>query len=294
MYKIVQKLGGDVYQGGKRALIPGPGHSRNDRSISLMLGTEGKVRIYPFSDHDWREVMEWLKRENLVGPDHTLLDRGLRRTSYAPVQPHRERIAAAHRIWEEGRAVQQSLSSQWLKVRRKIGRAIDSSAFRHGPAVPIKAYDQNCRFLQPAFLAKVVMPNGEHVGTEITYLEAGGRKASSLRVPRKLIGCKPPGAAVVIDPVDDEMVVAEGVPSALSASEHFDLPCYALLGVRSFPQWRPPKGVRRVVIAAEPDPSGRAFSKRLYDTLCHEGFDCRLEFAPGGAKDFNAFFGGTG
>lgn len=294
MYSIVQKLGGDVFNGGNRALIPGPGHSANDRSISLMLGAGGKVRIHPFSDHDWREIMDWLKAENLVADDHTLIDDCPRSSQSIRVPSDTERSRAARMIWEEGRGLDGTLSLTWLRKHRKITRSLCSDAFRHGDTVPLKAYDQTFRFRHAAFLAKVVAPSGAHVGTEITYLDASARKAMNLRVPRKLIGSKPPGSSVPIDPVEDELVVAEGIPSALSASEHFSLPCHALLGVKSFPSWRPPAGVRRIVIAAEPDPAGRKFSARLYDALRGEGYDCQLEFPPGGGKDFNVLFGGQG
>ena len=34
---IVQALGGELYDGGRRANIPAPGHSAADRSVSLLL-----------------------------------------------------------------------------------------------------------------------------------------------------------------------------------------------------------------------------------------------------------------
>jgi putative DNA primase/helicase len=33
---IIHVLGGDLYDGGRRANIPAPGHSRRDRSVSLL------------------------------------------------------------------------------------------------------------------------------------------------------------------------------------------------------------------------------------------------------------------
>ncbi|MFP1132906.1 toprim domain-containing protein [Asticcacaulis sp. W401b] len=90
------------------------------------------------------------------------------------------------------------------------------------------------------------------------------------------------------------MVVAEGIPSALSASQFFSLPCHALLGVKSFPYWRPPQGVRHIVIAAEPGKAGELCSGRLHQALIDEGYACRREFPPKGFSDFNAFYGGYG
>ena len=34
---IVEAVGGDLYEGGRRANIPAPGHSAEDRSVSLLL-----------------------------------------------------------------------------------------------------------------------------------------------------------------------------------------------------------------------------------------------------------------
>jgi len=35
--EIVRVLGGDLYDGGRRANVPAPKHSRADRSVSLLL-----------------------------------------------------------------------------------------------------------------------------------------------------------------------------------------------------------------------------------------------------------------
>ena len=49
---IVQTLGGDLYDRGRRANIPAPGHSAADRSVSLLL-ENNRIIVHTFGDGDW-------------------------------------------------------------------------------------------------------------------------------------------------------------------------------------------------------------------------------------------------
>ena len=52
---IVRTLGGDLYDRGRRANVPAPGHSCQDRSVSLLLQGD-RVVVHTFGGADWREV----------------------------------------------------------------------------------------------------------------------------------------------------------------------------------------------------------------------------------------------
>ena len=62
---IVRRLGGDLYDGGRRANIPAPGHSARDRSVSL-LEEDGRVLVHTFGDGDWRAVRDHLRSLGLL------------------------------------------------------------------------------------------------------------------------------------------------------------------------------------------------------------------------------------
>ncbi|HZC16101.1 MAG TPA: hypothetical protein VE309_05020, partial [Caulobacteraceae bacterium] len=62
---IVQTLGGDLYDGGRRANIPAPGHSAGDRSVSLLLRGD-RVVVHTFGDGDWRTVLDHLRAYQLI------------------------------------------------------------------------------------------------------------------------------------------------------------------------------------------------------------------------------------
>lgn len=53
---IVKALGGELYDGGRRANIPAPGHSSADRSVSLLL-EDDRVVVHTFGDGDWKAVL---------------------------------------------------------------------------------------------------------------------------------------------------------------------------------------------------------------------------------------------
>jgi len=66
---IVRALGGDLYASGRRANIPGPGHSPVDRSVSLLL-EQNRVIVHCFGDGDWRAVLDDLRRRRLIDTDN--------------------------------------------------------------------------------------------------------------------------------------------------------------------------------------------------------------------------------
>ena len=65
LHAVVAALGGDLYDGGRRASVPAPGHSAADRSVSLLLAEE-RVIAHGFGDADWRAALAELRRRGLI------------------------------------------------------------------------------------------------------------------------------------------------------------------------------------------------------------------------------------
>lgn len=65
LHRIVAALGGDLYSGGRRANVPAPGHSAQDRSVSLLL-TDNRVVIHGFGGSDWRTVRDQLHDRGFI------------------------------------------------------------------------------------------------------------------------------------------------------------------------------------------------------------------------------------
>jgi hypothetical protein len=85
----------------------------------------------------------------------------------------------------------------------------------------------------------------------------------------------PPGGAVRLTPIDDRMVlgVAEGIETALSASRLFSIPVWAALNAGLVEKWRPPAGLKRVVIFGDYEDHGRGrrAAEKLERRLLDEG-----------------------
>jgi putative DNA primase/helicase len=282
--EIVRVLGGDLYDGGRRANVPAPNHSRADRSVSLLL-RDDRVVVHSFGGGDWRDVLDDLRNRRLIDWDNAPLD-GPGRAAVAPSLTELDRRAAAMALWEGGRAVVGTLSETYCRGRA-ITRALPgSSALRHNSSTPVSVYRPG-RHRRPALLAGFQDADGATTGVEVTYLTGGGRRAEDLRLSRKTVGLAPSGGAVRLDPPSPEMLVGEGVFTTLAASERFALPAWALLSTRNLRVWRAPEGVCTVLIAADRGNDGEASAERLRQGLWDDGVAARIELPPLPFGDWN-------
>jgi hypothetical protein len=289
---IVRALGGDLYEGGRRANIPGPGHSPNDRSVSLML-RDGRIFVQTFSSRtDWREVFDDLRQRGLVDDDKRPTSgepggaaAGGRRGRDAPATDT-VRLDVARRIWEAGRPLRGSLAERHCRLRAVRRDLPGPEVARHCSATPVAAYRET-RYTRPALLLGLQDAEGAFTAVEITYLAANGRRADTLKLSRKTVGPVPPCSAVRIDPAAPEMLVGEGFVTTLSATERFGLPGWALMSTRNLKTWIAPEGVRSVLIAADRGEDGEASAQVLAARLREQGARVRIELPPPPHGDWN-------
>lgn len=280
---IVRALGGDLYDGGRRANIPAPGHSRRDRSVSL-LERDGRLIVHTFGDADWRAVRDDLRARGLLGQDERAAPATASPADDDPARRRRRECALA--LWEAGRAVEGTLSDTHCRLRGIDGTLPDSAALRHHGLVPLSVYRPGPA-TRPALLAAIRAADGELAGVEITYLGPGGRRAVGLRLPRKTVGLIPPSSAVRLAPIGEALVVAEGVFTALSAGRRFGLPPWALLSTSNLRRWRPPAGVTSVLVAGDRGADGEASAAALVRALIEGGIDASLALPPAPFGDWN-------
>jgi putative DNA primase/helicase len=284
---IVEVLGGDLYDGGRRANIPAPGHSRADRSVSLLL-KDDRVIVHTFGDGDWQAVLDDLRAKRLIdahnAPRSVSFGAGVDQ-AVAP-KPDYRRLDAARRLWDAGRPVAGALAERHCRLRH-IRRALPGpDILRHGGETPVSAYAES-RYRRPALLVAIRAADGALTAVEVTYLAANGQRALDLRLPRKTVGLVPPGSAVRLDPAAPEMLVAEGVFTTLSATERFGLPGWALQSTRNLKSWSAPEGVRKVLIAADRGKDGEASAEILAGRLRRQGVAAKIAFPPEPHGDWN-------
>jgi hypothetical protein len=283
---IVAALGGDLYDQGRRANIPAPGHSAADRSVSLLL-TGGRVVVHGFGAADWREVLDDLRVRGLI--DARGAPSGGGGAAPAPPTPPSgpARIAAALALWEAGVALGAgSLAARHLRLRGVTRPTPGLCDLRSHPACPLSVYRPGSD-TRPALLAAVRGPEGTVTAVEVTYLDRQGRRATDLRLPRKTVGRLPAGAAVRLDPAGETLLVAEGVFTALAAGARFGLPAWALMSAGNLRRWSPPAGVRRVVVAADRDPAGETCARLLAGRLQAGGREVSVRLPPPGFSDWD-------
>lgn len=276
---IVRAVGGDLYAGGCRANVPGPGHSAADRSVSLML-SDGRVIAHSFAGDGWRAVLDDLFERGLVDRDGRLLDAGVASAASGPSA--RARRAIAQDLWAEGRPITGTLSEVHLRRR---GVASASSALRHHPGIPAAIYAAR-GLRRPALLAAITAPAGDITGLEVMYLAPNGGRAR-MSLARKTIGVRASGSAVRLDPPAPRMLVGEGVATCLSAAARFGLPAWALLSTANLRAWRPPPGVEFVVIAADRGRDGERSARLLGIALRAVGVHGAIRWPPAPFGDWN-------
>jgi hypothetical protein len=285
---LVRAVGGDFSVGGRRALVPGPGHSAADRSVSLWL-REGRVVVHCFGGADWREVLDDLRQRGWIDADNRLLDGGA--VGSSPVSPpdttRAERVAAAQRLWSGARAIAGDGPAARHVARRGVDLALDvQGALRAHAGAPSAVYrDAGPR--RPALLAAVRIAEGALTAVEVTYLDRSGRRSALARPSRKIVGVLPPGCAVRLSAAAPEMVVGEGVFTTLSAIKRFALPGWALLSTGNLRRWRPPGEARRLLIAGDRGPDGERSALALRAALLALGLRADVALPPKGYGDWN-------
>jgi hypothetical protein len=290
---IVQTLGGDLYDRGRRANIPAPGHSAADRSVSLLLEGD-RVVVHTFGGGDWREVLDHLRELNLIDAANAPLSVAAAEARSAPAAATRlERRDVALRLWEAGSAILGTASERYCRVRGLVGPLPGPEVLRHNAETPVSAY-RGGGYARPALLAAIHTADGTLTAVEVTYLTAQGRRATDLRLARKTIGPAPGGCAIRLDEIAEDMLVGEGVFTTRSASEWFGLPGWALGSTRNLRVWRPPAGVRSVLIAADRGKDGEASAERLRAGLVYDGLTATVALPPAPYGDWNEWSGTVG
>lgn len=286
---IVEALGGELWEAGRRATVRAPGHSKRDRSIALML-SGGRVVIHSFGSTDWREVSLHLRALGLVDRRGRVTGAGMgtaatRSSSPRPDGPRRVRAARA--IWDEaGPLTPASASFRHLVSRVGCVGGMTPDALRHHPGAPVSVFGDSTR-CRPALVARVCNPGGELTAVEIVYLQPNGQMARDLRLPRKTVGLLPAASAVRLHEAGPCLLVGEGVMTTLSASRRFCLPGWALLSACNLQRWIAPPMARRILIAADRGPAGETAASILHDRLVSQGLNAEVALPPPGHGDWN-------
>ena len=199
---------------------------------------------------------------------------------------HKAKREAAVRLWNELRPIKpDDLAATYLRARG-LEAFITHPALRTHSAL----FRHLTGALFPGLAARVFHVEYGISAVQITFLEFDGSDHVRDFEPRLTRGSKK-GAAVWIGAprFDEEVVVAEGLETLLSAMLLLKLKCgAACLGAWS--QTKDlilPSNVRKVLIAADNDDPGREMAERTAKLWRNRGLNVRISYPEIAGKDFN-------
>lgn len=281
--RIVDAMGGVLSEGGRRALIRGPGHGPADRSVSLLETEDGRVLIHCFSPRDdWRAVRAELADLGLLAEsdyEHAAVSEPIVRVQVD--QRDEDRRARVLRLWEEAVAAAGTVGERYLRARAIEGELPGADVLRFHPRMT----SLEDRERRPALIAGLVNKDGVLEGIQVTLLTAHGAAKAALATPRRTIG-KLMGHYVRIDAPGDVLIVAEGLETALSARRALGAGAWAFLSAENLAQFEPPLVIDKLVIAADHDEAGLAAAARLQARV-ETSIACEIALPPDGHPDWN-------
>ena len=146
--------------------------------------------------------------------------------------------------------------------------------------VPKLKYNAEPPTYHPGMVALFRGPDGKACTFHRTYLTVDGRKASVESPKRLMAGAVAKGGAIRLFPPAEQLGIAEGIETALSAAELHGIPCWSAISENILRDWMPPPETKRVVIFGDNDANfvGHAASYDLARRLSlSDKFDVEVE-----------------
>lgn len=289
---FVLRCGGELVNGGREARVPGPGHSKRDRSLSLRLADDGRVIFNDFSGkHSFMEIKSHLGlADRDYKPDKAEQEASRRRHEAEKARQEVEKLDFCATVWEGAEAAAGTVVERYLAAR---GFTLDCSDVRFHPGAP-RAVPWNRMSGDPApppphpamiCLARNV--RREARGLHITFLNGKGQKAFGHR--SRIMAGPMLGAALQTAPVspDGVLAIAEGMETAGSFSILHGVPTWAAFSTSGIRGFQVPYSVRKLIIAADND-ANEAGLQAAEDLAARARSRCSVEiFVPERVGDWN-------
>ena len=243
--EIVERLGGEWQ--GRGGLCRCPAHDDRTPSLSVRPG-EKRLLFHCFAGCETGKVLRALSALQLLGSGW---NSGANVTAPSPADPHARHRGAAERLWAAALPIQRSPAEAYLRSR---GLALGASDLRYHPRTP---YGRGAlAIFRPALLAAVREDAGL-VAVHRTFLDPRAGGLADLPLPKRALGRLGQGAVRLRPPHGGTLGWAEGIESAVAATQLTGIPCWATLGTERFARVALPSGVRRLILFLDNDAGGR-------------------------------------
>lgn len=255
---IVESLQGTWSRG--KGMCCCPAHDDRTPSLSVTLGRKA-ILFHCFAGCSNEEVIAALDRQGVRSRDlfdgsgAVAADRLEKRTFNSN----------ARRLWHSATAISDGPAEGYL-AQRGILRASDQLRYlERTPLGPRGAV----QFL-PAMLAAVTTDIGI-IAVHRTFLDTPSAKLAAFDRPKRALGSLGCGAVRLAPPAAGRLGLAEGIESALSATQMFGVPCWATLGNERFGLVAIPESVRELHLFIDNDRGGELANQRAlkaYSASC--------------------------
>ena len=237
--QITEKVGGEWHC--HYGLAPGPGHSKNDRSLRIALHKSDldDVVLHSYCGDDVLEVKRAWRNEGLLPrrghSDHVIDPPKITKAKLDRLK--RDADGAAEAAKRQSRA-------SWLHSLSRPGAGTIVEAYLAGRGIAIDPLPETVRFLpasakhpHPAMVAafgcqRQSMPGSYHLpldcvtGLHITYLRADGSGKAEIDPSKRMLGAVKGSPLALVPPRDGlGLLIAEGVETALSGYMATQLGC---------------------------------------------------------------------
>jgi phage/plasmid primase-like uncharacterized protein len=203
-------------------------------------------------------------------------------TRWEPSTEERDRMRQAQEIARGMLPAAGTLAERYLRNR--------GIRIRLPPVIGFapKLYFGPARRQLPALVAVLHDSGGRQIAVQRTFLDTeSGRKAEPASEAKRTLGPMH-DCAVKLSRPSRVLGLAEGLETALSASQLFSIPIWATLGNARFTAVKLPPEVEQLVLFADNGKDGRVDPRALQaaEELDHRGIAVVIE-APEGVKDWN-------
>jgi hypothetical protein len=126
------------------------------------------------------------------------------------------------------------------------------------------------------------------VAVHRTFLDLRSAQcAADLQRPKRALGRLGQGAARLRAPVRATLGWAEGIETALAASQLTGIPCWATLGTERFARVALPPGVTRLVLFLDDDDGGRRAERLAREAQRGSGVEIDARYPDQAGADWN-------
>ena len=272
---LVERLGGRWTASG--GMCRCPAHDDRTPSLSVRVG-DRRLLFHCFAGCETGNIIRALAAQHLLDTEPQVGNVG---AALSPADPGGRNRGAATELWSTARPIKRSPAEAYLRSR---GLTQETSDLRYHARTP---YGRGAQAIfRPAMLAAVRDGSGL-VAVHRTFLDPASSALADLPVPKRALGRLGQGA-VRLSPLGDGVLAwAEGIETAIAATQLSGIPCWATLGTERFARVSVPPSVRRLILFLDNDAGGWRAEKLAREAHRETAIEIEARYPRAAGADWN-------